>query len=116
MKSLIYFTNHSKIEVLPDNTVRLTNYRENEKIYLLDARRFYELLKCGGKRWKIPNKNGTYTELTFNLDRHHISSVGGGINTYINPHDYKFLMQDLGIIIEPEFIHHCITRIDFDNL
>ena len=94
----MYFTNNLKIEVLTNNTVRLTNDRENGKIYDLDIRRFYELLKCGGKKWRIPNKLGNYEQLTFNLERRHISSAGGGINTFIDANDYKFLMKDLKTI------------------
>lgn len=112
----MYFTNNLKIEVLPDDTVGLTNNRESGKIYLFDAQRFYQLLKIGGKKWKVPSKNGSYVKLTFNLERHHISSVGGGINTYIDPHDYELLMQELEISIKPKFVQPCIQRIDFDCL
>ncbi len=99
MHKAIYFTRNLQIEVLPNNTVKLTNSRENGKIYLLDSKRFYQLLKVGGKKWKIPYKNGSYEEISFNIANHsagkHISSAGGGINTYIALHDYRLLMLDL---------------------
>ncbi len=95
MTQVVYFTNNLKIEVLMNNTVRLTNNRENGKIYDLDTRRFYQLLKCGGKKWRIPNRLGNYEQLTFNVERRHISSAGGGINTFIDAHDYKLLMKEL---------------------
>lgn len=95
MSNSIYYTNNLKIEVLLNNTVKLTNDRENEKIYLLNAKRFYQLLKVGGKKWKIPNKNDGYEQISFNLTRKHISSAGGGINTYIDLHDYELLMFEL---------------------
>ncbi len=51
----MYFTANLKIEILI-NTVKLTNDREDGKIYLLEAKRFYQLLKVGDRKWKIPNK------------------------------------------------------------
>ncbi len=99
----MYFTINLKIEVLSDNTVKLTNNRENGRIYLLDAQRFYELLKTRGKGWRIPNKSDGYEQLSFNIDRLHISSSGGGVNTYIDPHDYKLLMQELEALIKQNY-------------
>ena len=110
----MYYTRNLKIEVLPNNTVKLTNQRENGKIYLLEANRFYQLLKDGGKKWKIPNKNGGYTEISFNISNHpagkHLSSVGGGINTYITLNDYELLMFELGISISS------INQVDLEDI
>ncbi len=90
----MYFTANLKIEVL-NNTVKLTNDREDGKIYLLEAKRFYQLLKVGDRKWKIPNKNGGYEQISFNLERKHLSNAGSGINTYIASHDYELLIHDL---------------------
>ncbi len=40
-------------------------------------------------------KNGGYEQISFNLERKHLSNAGGGINTYIDLHDYELLMHDL---------------------
>ena len=106
----VYFTNNIKIEVQLNSTVKLRNDRENGKIYLLDAKRFYQLLKVGGKKWKIPNRNGGYDQISFNVTRKHLSSAGGGINTYIADYDYESLMFELGISI------YSINHVDFENL
>jgi len=96
MSKLVYFTNNLKIEVLPNNTVRLTNMRENGKIYLLvNIPRIHYLLRNGGKQWRISTGDGGYEKISFNVQRKHISNAGGGINTYIAPHDYDLLMNDL---------------------
>lgn len=95
-----YFTNKLKIEVLLSNTVRLTNKSEDGKVYLLDTKQFYQLLKVGGKQWKILNKDGDYNSLSFNLDRKHLSNPGSGINTYIAQHDYEMLLHDLETLIK----------------
>lgn len=105
MNNSIYFTNNLKIEVLLNNTVRLTNSRESEKTYLLDAKRLYQLLKVGGKQQRIPTSDGSFVQLSFNIERKHISSKGGMINTYIKPDDYKLLMQDLEILLKPELLY-----------
>lgn len=100
----MYFTNNLQIEILHNTAVRLTNDRENGKIYLLDAKRFYLLLKNGGKRWNIPTKDGGYVEMSLNLQHHpagkHLVSAGGGINTYIAQHDYEMLLSDLETLIK----------------
>ena len=96
----MYYTKNLKIEILR-NTVKLINYREDGKIYLLEAKRFHQLLKIGGKKWNIPNKNGSYEQISFNLERKHISNAGSEINTYIAQHDYDLLMGDLKASISP---------------
>ncbi len=100
----VYFTNNLKIEVRLNNTVRLINMREDGTVHLLDAKRFCQLLQVGGKKWKIPNKNNGYEQISFNLTRKHISSAGGGINTYIDLQDYEQLMNDLEASIKAESI------------
>ena len=101
-----YFTNKLKIEVLLNHTVRLTNKKENGKVYLLDAKRFYLLLKSGGRKWKIPTKDGDYVELSLILEYHsagkHLVSAGGLIATYIAQHDYEMLLSDLETLIKKD--------------
>ena len=96
----MYFTKNLKIEVMSNNTIRLTNDRENGKIYDLDAKRLYQLLKSGGKKRRIPTKDRNYVQLTFNIERRHISSAGGGINTFIQNDDYLLLVEDLKNLIK----------------
>ena len=82
--------------MLLNNTVRLTNMREDGKIYLLvNIPRIHYLLRNGGKQWRISTEDGGYEKISFNVRRKHISNAGGGINTYIAPHDYDLLMNDL---------------------
>ena len=111
MSQSIYFTNNLAIEVLLNNTVRLTNNREDGRVYLLDATRFYQLLNNGGKKWKIPTSDGMYVELTFNLERRHVSSAGGGINTYIAQHDYEMLLSDLETSVKID-LHKLLHKVE----
>ncbi len=118
----IYFTKNLKIEVLLNNTVRLTNDKEDGKIYLLDAERFYKLLKTGGRKWKIPTKTGGYVELSLILEYHsagkHLVNAGATIATYIAQHDYEMLLSDLETLIKidhqkllQEEIRHELSRL-----
>lgn len=98
-----YTTRNSDIELLlSDNIVKLTNYREKEKgrVYLLNARRLYSVMKLGSKKKIVP----TYGEdkcvaITFVTDDHpagkHITSANDGINTYIRHGDYMQIMEEL---------------------
>ena len=106
----MYYTRDIKIELKLNNTVKLANDSENGKIYLLDAKRFYQLLKVGGTKWNIPNKNDGYDQISFNVTSKHLSSADGGINTYITDYDYESLMFELGISI------YSINHVDFENL
>ncbi|BAF73243.1 hypothetical protein [Sulfurovum sp. NBC37-1] len=111
----IYFTNNLSIEVLLNNTVRLTNNREDGRVYLLDATRFYLLLKTGGRGWKIPTQAGEYVELSLILKYHsagkHLVSVGGAINTYIAQHDYEMLLSDLETSVKID-LHKLLHKVE----
>jgi len=95
-----YFTDKIKIEILSNKTVKLTSNKEDEKVYLLDAQRLYDLFKKGGKQWKIPTGTGGYEQISFNVPRKHISNAGSQINTYIAQHDYEMLLVDLEALLE----------------
>jgi len=89
-----YFTNKMTVEILSD-TVKLINHRENDKVYRFNLPRFNQLLKVGGKGWKIETIDNGYTSLSFNTKNRHLSSAGGGINSAFAPHDYIPLLKTL---------------------
>ena len=86
-------TDKARIEIL-SNTVKIINTREDNKIYEFDLLEFTQLLKSGGKKCSISNKNKGKTPLTFITKNKHLSSAGGGINTYLL-HIYDDLMISL---------------------
>lgn len=89
-----YYTTKMQIEIL-SNTVKLINNRENGKVYRFNLSRFIQLLKIGGKGWKIETQDVGYTSLSFNLKNRHLSSAGGGINSAFDFHDYPFMLKAL---------------------
>ena len=89
-----YYTTKMQIEILSD-TVKLINYREDGKVYRFNLSRFIQLLKIGGKGWKIETQDVGYTSLSFNLKNRHLSSAGGGINSAFDFHDYPFMLKAL---------------------
>lgn len=81
--------------------VNFINSREDGAIYSFEMKKFKELLKHGGKQWKIPSKYTAtgYVELSFHTGRRHISNKGGDINTYFKDYEYKLMMQELEEIL-----------------
>lgn len=86
-------TNNMTIETL-SNTVKIINHREDNMVYEFDLLEFTQLLKFGGKKCSISNKGKGNTILTFITMNKHLSSAGGGINTFLL-HIYDDLMISL---------------------
>lgn len=86
-------TDKARIEILSDR-VKIVNTREDNKIYEFDLLEFTQLLKFGGKKCSISNKGKGNTILTFITMNKHLSSAGGGINTFFL-HIYDDLMISL---------------------
>ena len=89
-----YYTKKMQIEILSD-TVKLINHREDGKVYRFNLSKFIQLLKVGGKGWKIETQDVGYTLLSFNPKNRHLSSAGGGINSAFDFHNYPFMLKAL---------------------
>jgi hypothetical protein len=89
-----YYTKRMTVEIL-SNTVKIINHREKDKIYRFNLARFNQLVKIGGKGWKIETIDNGYTALSFNPKNRHLSSAGGGINSAFDFHDYQPMLKAL---------------------
>jgi hypothetical protein len=85
-----YFTEKYQIDIkLKKNKVVLMHL-ELQKVFVLRANEFIELLKNGGKGVRVPNKKVGFTKISFNKSNYHL---GGEINTYLKSDVYQAIMS-----------------------